>query len=98
MTIDEIQDVNIDKEDFRKEIESIVKKKRLSYIDAVMHYIESNGMEVELVAELVSGAILTRMEAEGEKLKMLKQPTTHRLPMIKRDDLRKIIQNEIKRI
>jgi hypothetical protein len=66
---------------FYVEIESLVVERKLEYIDAVVHYCETNGLEVETAASIIkSNAKLKAMlQNEGEALNML--PKTARLPI-----------------
>ena len=66
---------------FYAEIESLVVERKLEYIDAVVHYCEMNGLEVETAASIIkSNARLKAMlQNEGEALNML--PKTARLPI-----------------
>jgi len=40
-------------QDFVIEIDNLVAEKKMSYIDAIVHYSETNNIEIEVVAALV---------------------------------------------
>lgn len=58
---------------FSAEIENIVRKGRnISYMDAIVHYCESNNIEIETGAKLINTVIKKRLEAEAHELNCLK--------------------------
>jgi hypothetical protein len=65
-----------------QEIEVIVKKRNLEYIDAVIYYCEKNNLEIETMAEIIkqNSAIKSKIQIEAENLKMVKR-TSARLPI-----------------
>lgn len=66
---------------FYKEIELLVKKHRLNYMDAVIHYCEKNNVEIEVAASMITGnhRIKSCIQNEGEELNFL--PRTAKLPI-----------------
>ncbi len=66
---------------FYKEIETLVKKHRLSYIDAVVHYCDRNEIEIEVAASMIKSnyRIKSYVQNEGEELNFL--PRTAKLPI-----------------
>lgn len=67
--------------DFVKEIDKLAIDKNLSYFDAVMHYCESNNIEVETVASLIkqSTVLKAKIQIEAENLNLIRR--TARLPL-----------------
>ena len=65
-----------------QEIEALVKKRNLEYIDAVIYYCEKNDLEVETMAEIIkqNSAIKSKIQIEAENLKMVRR-TSARLPL-----------------
>lgn len=65
--------------DVNKEIRKIIKKYNCSYIDAIVHYCEETGTEIETVANIVKSntAIKSQIKIEAEELNYL--PKTSRL-------------------
>lgn len=66
---------------FAVEVRALRVEKRMDYIDAVIHWCELKGLEVELAASLViaDAAMLSSIEVEAENLNYLKK--TARLPV-----------------
>lgn len=64
---------------FSEIIETIVCKKKLSYMDAIVWYCEREGMEIETAAKLVSAVIKAKLETEAQELNFL--PKTSKLPL-----------------
>jgi hypothetical protein len=62
-------------------IEKLVIEKELNYIDAAVHYAESNNMEIETVANIIklSSVVKTHIQAEAEALNFL--PKSAQLPL-----------------
>lgn len=66
---------------FSLSIESIVAKKNISYMDAIVLYCEETGLEIELAAKLVSGALKSKIQFEAEELNFLPKSNTVKLPL-----------------
>lgn len=66
---------------FSLEIETIVKNKQIPYMDAVLLHCENLGLEVELAAKLISGALKSKIKIEAEELHFLPKSNTHKLPI-----------------
>jgi hypothetical protein len=71
----------IDANKFYKEIETLVKKHKLSYLDAVVFFCEKNEIEMETAASMISGnyRIKSSLQMEGEELHFL--PRSAKLPI-----------------
>ena len=54
-------------------IEEIVIEKRLSYMDAIVHYYDNNEMEIESAAKLVNSKIKESIKLEASELNLLKE-------------------------
>jgi len=65
---------------FSLNIETLVSKKNVPYMDAVLMYCEETGLEVELAAKLVSGALKSKIQLEAEDLNFLPKSNTTKLP------------------
>lgn len=66
---------------FSLSIESIVAKKNIPYMDAVIMYCEETGLEVELAAKMISGALKSKIQIEAEELHFLPKSNTTKLPL-----------------
>lgn len=66
---------------FPMEIETIVQEKKIEYIDAVIFWCESNGLEVEFAGELIrrNNVLKSKIQYEAENLNFMKKSA--RLPI-----------------
>ena len=65
---------------FSLSIETIVAKKNIPYMDAVIMFCEETGLEVELAAKMISGALKSKIQIEAEELHFLPKSNTTKLP------------------
>lgn len=68
-------------ERFIKDIETLVTKYKLDYMDAVVHYCEKNNIEIEAAAAIIRNniRIKSKLQAECEELNFL--PKRAKLPV-----------------
>ena len=71
----------IDTNKFYKEIDALVEKHNLNYIDAVVYFCEKNEIELETAASMISSnyRIKSSIQMEGEELHFL--PRSAKLPI-----------------
>ena len=62
-------------------IEGIVKEKKISYLDAVLHYCENNDIDTASVGSLINKPLKEKIKAEAEKLNLVEKSTTGVLPI-----------------
>jgi hypothetical protein len=62
-------------------IEGIVKDKRISYLDAVLHYCEDNDIDTASVGPLINKPLKEKIKAEAEKLNLVERSSTAVLPI-----------------
>ena len=67
--------------EFSLKIESIVKEKRISYMDAVVLYCEENDIDTGTVSPLISKSLKEKIQVEATNLRMLKLPRCGVLPI-----------------
>ena len=67
--------------EFSLNIESIVKEKRISHMDAVVWYCEENDLNKSQVSSLISKSLKEKIKLEATNLKMLKYPKCGMLPI-----------------
>ena len=60
-------------------IESVVKQKKLTYMDAITWWCEQNEFEIETAAKLVNSNIKEKLRYEAQELNFLERPA--RLPV-----------------
>ena len=65
--------------DLNLKIEEVVKQKAISYMEAVLEYAVSAGIEPEAMAKMLNQSIKDKIEVEAQGLNMLKK--TARLPI-----------------
>ena len=65
--------------EFYTKIVKLVEDTKLSYMDAVLHYCDQNGMEPETAAQLVNTKLKAQIREEAEVLNFL--PKTAKLPI-----------------
>ena len=66
-------------EQYNLEIEEIVERTQMSYLDAMLYHAEENGLESETVAGLINTKTKTKLREEAEKLHFM--PRTANLPI-----------------
>lgn len=63
--------VFLSKKRFTRMIEDVVKEKRLTYIDAVVHLCEDNNIEFEDVKKYIDTSVKQKIEVEAMNLNFL---------------------------
>ena len=66
-------------ERYNSEIEEIVERTSMSYLDAMLYHADVNGLESETVAGLVNVKTKTKLREEAEQLNFM--PKTSKLPI-----------------
>ena len=66
-------------EQYNIEIEELVEKTSMSYLDAMLYHADENGLESETVAGLINIKTKTKLREEAEKLNIM--PKTSKLPI-----------------
>ena len=64
---------------FMENIEKLVQKTHISYIDAIMFYCEENKLEPETAGKMVGGKLKQNIQEEAENLHLI--PKTSKLPI-----------------
>ena len=62
-------------------IEDIVKKKRVSYMEAVLKYCEENEIDTGSVSSLINKSLKEKIQIEAENLNLLEKSNTSKLPI-----------------
>ena len=65
--------------DINLKIEEVVQKTKISYMDAVLEYATSSGLEPEAMAKMLNQSVKDKIEVEAQELHMLKK--TGKLPI-----------------
>jgi UDP-N-acetyl-D-mannosaminuronic acid transferase (WecB/TagA/CpsF family) len=66
---------------FAIEIEKIVAEENYNYIDAICHYCEVNGIDIESVTKLVSKPLKERLKYDAINLNFMKRISKAKLPI-----------------
>lgn len=62
-------------------IETLVKQHQISYLDAALHFSETSGIELDIIAEIIkkNEVIKAKLEIEAENLNLIRKQS--RLPL-----------------
>jgi len=71
----------ISKDKFAEDIEALVLKTKMNYIDAIVEYCESNNIEIDTVNKLVSKPLKEKIKCDAMELNFLKRTTRAKLPL-----------------
>ena len=66
---------------FAIEIEKIVAEEDLNYIDAILHYCDKNGLEIESITKLISKPLKERLKWDATRLNFMKATSKAKLPL-----------------
>ncbi len=67
---------------FAQEIESLVLNNAdMNYIDAIVHFCEKNGVDVESVPKLISKPLKEKIKCDAQELNFMKRTTRAKLPV-----------------
>jgi len=66
---------------FSMEIEKIVTEEKINYIDAIVHYCEINGIEVDSISKLVSKPLKEKLKWDATRLNFMKRTSKAKLPI-----------------
>ena len=66
-------------ERYNSEIEEIVERTNMGYLDAMLYHADENGLESETVAGLINVKTKTKLREEAEQLNFM--PKTSKLPI-----------------
>jgi hypothetical protein len=71
----------ISKDKFAEEIETLVLKTQLNYIDAIIEYCSNNDIELDTVNKLISKPLKDKIKYEATELNFLKRTSRGKLPV-----------------
>ena len=66
---------------FAIEIEKIVSQEDLNYIDAILHYCDTNSLEIESITKLISKPLKERLKWDATRLNFMKATSKAKLPL-----------------
>ena len=76
-----LNDKFISKERFAEDIEALVLTNKMNYIEAIIEYCETKGIEIESVSKLVSKPLKEKLKYEATELNYLKKTSRGKLPL-----------------
>ena len=76
-----IEDKFLTPSKFSLEVEKIVAEEGMNYIDAICHYCEINGIEVDSVTKLISKPLKERLKYDAINLNFMKKTSRAKLPL-----------------
>lgn len=76
-----IKDKFVSKEKFAQDIEEIVLRTKMNYIDAIVHYCENNEIEIESVSKLISKPLKEKIKYVATELNYMKKTSKGKLPL-----------------
>ena len=80
--IDEaINEKFVSKDKFAEDIEAIVKRTKMNYIDAIVQYCEDNEIEIESVSKLINKPLKEKIKYVATELNYMKKTSKGKLPI-----------------
>ena len=71
----------ISKEKFAEEVEALVLRTKMNYIDAIVEYCTQNEIEIETVNKLISKPLKEKIKYDAVELNYLKKTSKGKLPI-----------------
>jgi hypothetical protein len=67
---------------FSSEVETLVNSDSMSYIDAIIHYCDTNEIELETVPKLISKPLKEKLKHEAQQLNYMKKTSRAKLMLV----------------
>jgi hypothetical protein len=67
---------------FSQEVEQIAFENSMNYIDAIIHYCETNEIELESVPKLISKPLKEKLKYDAQKLNYIKKTSRAKLMLV----------------
>lgn len=67
---------------FSTEVETLVNNDEMSYIDAIIHYCDTNDIELETVPKLISKPLKEKLKHEAQQLNFIKKTSRAKLMLV----------------
>ena len=77
----ELEKKFITSEKFCQEIEQIVLKEKINYIDAIVLFCENNNIEVDTISKLVTKPLKEKLKWDAIRLNFMKKTSKAKLPL-----------------
>ena len=77
----EIEKKFITSEKFSQDVEQIVLKEKMNYIDAILYYCEENNVEIESIPKLMNKPLKEKLKWDAVRLNFMKKTSKAKLPL-----------------
>jgi hypothetical protein len=77
----EIEKKFITSDKFSQDVEQIVLKQKMNYIDAILHYCEENSVEIESISKLMNKPLKEKLKWDAVRLNFMKKTSKAKLPL-----------------
>ncbi len=67
---------------FSQEVEKMAHEQSMNYIDAIVHYCETNEIELESVPKLISKPLKEKLKYDAQKLNFIKKTSRAKLMLV----------------
>lgn len=67
---------------FAQEVEKIAYENSMNYIDAIVHFCESNEIEIDTVSKLISKPLKEKLKFDAQKLNFMKKTSKAKLMLV----------------
>jgi len=67
---------------FSQDVEKIAYENNMNYIDAIVHYCETNEIEIESVSKLISKPLKEKLKYDAQKLNYIKKTSRAKLLLV----------------
>jgi len=67
---------------FSQDVEKIAYENKMNYIDAIVHYCETNEIEIESVSKLISKPLKEKLKYDAQKLNYIKKTSRAKLLLV----------------
>lgn len=67
---------------FSQDVEKIAYENKMNYIDAIVHYCETNEIEIESVSKLISKPLKEKLKYDAQKLNYIKKTSRAKLMLV----------------
>ena len=69
------------KDKFAEEVEDLVKKTKMNYIDAIVQFCEENSIELDGISKMISKPLKEKLRYDATELNFLRKTTKAKLPL-----------------
>jgi hypothetical protein len=80
--IEKLEDKFMTTAKFSQDVERIAYENKMNYIDAIVHYCETNEIEIESVSKLISKPLKEKLKYDAQKLNFIKKTTRAKLLLV----------------